>query len=404
MKTERKCLWGTLFMFGLAILAGLTARQFFPDSTGGNLPPVESNSPVVAKSTCLPRESITFVLGQDEGVHNRYYSKALHYYRMHPETQTENLVTELRSLQEVRDYLEAQPPQDGRPWGQVNLVVHSNAWTGLEAPVVPGGQRTTPERLHAAMSNGDFPPIPDGIVDAQTEIMVYGCALGRNQPMLDALSEAFGGKGDDLERPRVRSSRFFVQYASEGPHQRPTRCFRYLTDFRYAFYKTGYRPADYQLIRQLKVRYPGDTLAYEEALQRTRPRFPGDLYHHRFRIPVVWLVTYDKAEDRPDFSTPDSCLAWLNAQTALQATFERYALSEDQFTWTFQKIRHEMPNGKRVPAVKLIGLCDVICVLQPLTEPDGETPLAPAISDARFYASSQAPCVPAKDQHALAMK
>lgn len=372
---------------GLFILA-IVARGFFTgEKAEGVVPSADAGPPFSPPAPAGDREDITFILGEDSGPTNRYYTNARAYYESHPDARTEHLVTHLRSLLGVRDYLESHPPANGHPWGRINLVVHSNEWTGMETPVLPGGKRSDAPKIQAAIDQGYFPPIVDALIDQKTEIVVFGCALGRDETILHTLRAAFGGAEGDPERPQVRSSRYFINYLSEWVGGRPHSCRRLLTDFRYAFYPTGYRPADYQLVDQLQRSYPNDSMAYSGALARKAPRFAGDSYHHTFRVPIVKVVLYERPEDRPDFSTETARSAWFAQQTDLDSVFSAYQLTKEQFTWTYQKIRYEVAPGEKVPAVKLIGLCDVVCILQPLQDPQGHL-IDPNPDDLRFFAST----------------
>lgn len=381
-----------VFMLGLLIGLGILAGWAGGFFTGNEAEDIVSSANVGETQSHpdeMERESVTFIMGEDgetmAGSRNLYYTQAHQFYQANPEARTERLITHLRSLQALRDYLESQPPANGLPWGRINIVVHSNEWTGLEAPVLPDGKRTDVKKLRAAMNSGDFPPLVDELIDAKTEMVILGCALGRDTELLETLSEAFGGEAPDRQRPIVRSSRYFVNYFSETVNGRTLNSRRMLTDFRYAFFRTGYRPADYKLVNQLKNRYPGDSIDYAAAIRRTAPSYPGQSYHHTFKVPVVLLVTYDNAAARPDFGTEEKCMAWLDTQTQLDSVFADYDLDKGLFTWTFQKIRYEQEDGRKVPAVKLIGLCDVLCILDPLKNKDGSL-VTPAIDDPRYYA------------------
>ena len=85
------------------------------------------------------RETITFILGEDNDPQNQYYTKAESHYRSHPSQKNEWIVKHCRSLKSVRDYLEQY--NNGQPWGRINLVVHSNEWLGLGLPVFENGKK-----------------------------------------------------------------------------------------------------------------------------------------------------------------------------------------------------------------------------------------------------------------------
>ena len=84
------------------------------------------------------REKITFILGaevRDNGTRDDYYFTARNFFERNP---AGTLVTDLRSLAEVRQHLDRHTPSNGRPWGEVNIVVHGNHDGGMGAAVAPG--------------------------------------------------------------------------------------------------------------------------------------------------------------------------------------------------------------------------------------------------------------------------
>jgi hypothetical protein len=134
------------------------------------------------KATVMPvRESITFVLGEDKEADNPYYEEAMYYYRYHPEAGTTYLITECRSLLEVRDYLAYCSPVNGLSWGLINLVSHGNQWTGLSARVTPDSKRATPERIMEHIRDSTLLPLPGNVADGNTEIFLHGCGLGNSR-------------------------------------------------------------------------------------------------------------------------------------------------------------------------------------------------------------------------------
>lgn len=336
-----------------------------------------------------PRRSITFIMGEDKDPDNRYYQEAYQYYRYNPKAKTDDLVTYCRSLLDLRNYLRVHRPEDGQAWGTVNIVLHSNEWSGAGIPVLPDGKRTSVQSVEAAMKSGAFAPLADEIMDEQTELVLYGCALGRNQELLDLIEIAFGGQ--DERRPIVRSSRYFVFYESKMYNGVVENSERYLTDFSYAFYKKGYRPGDIRLSRQLQKRYPTSTVNWRDALTHTQPEYLGDAYHYTFDVPIVWTVTYADKSERPVLKTKEEQEKWLANQPELQAKLQAYHIPIEQFQWTFRKLDYTFEDGTTEPAIKAIGLCTVLCVLQTIMEEkEGEwMPVLPALTDKRYYATSR---------------
>jgi len=240
------------------------------------------------------RESITFILGEDSEPENQYYTEAINYYRFNELNKTENLITHCRSLLELKLYLEENPPSNNLPWGRVNVVVHSNEWSDLGAPVIPEGERASVESLRAAMNSGDFTPVPNNLMDNQTELMIYGCGLGRNKQLLRQIGLAFGGMEHDDPKPNVKSSRYFISYESaKQENGKPEDCKRFITEYWYAHHPSFHRPNDSKLIQQLNQNYDSTDMVWQDALSRTVPRFSGDSYHYTFRLPVVWYVAFE---------------------------------------------------------------------------------------------------------------
>lgn len=338
--------------------------------------------------TTPARESITFILNEDKNGHNGYYTAAANYYRVHPEERTDYVITHLRTLVEVRDWLEQDKPMNGQPWGRVNLVVHANEWIGLASPIVPGGMRATRSRLETAAASGQFVPLADSILDAETELVIHGCGLGRNMEMLSALAHAFGGK--DAQRPVTSSSRFFLHYAGDFAGGRMQNPERYLVKPHYTFYKTGNRPSNARLASTLAEKYPKTGIDWKQALQKEAPRFAGDAYHESFKVPILWTVAYPDKASRPDISTDSLKQAWMDEQEDLQKQIEEIGIPESEFDWTVQRVIHTFPDGSRRPAIRAVGLCTVLTVLQAVTAPDpdapnGVSPLIVSEDDPEYY-------------------
>ncbi|HEX7242047.1 MAG TPA: hypothetical protein VF263_17315, partial [Longimicrobiaceae bacterium] len=148
------------------------------------------------------RESITFILGDDPGgTGNPFYRGAEAFYRLHPAgtlVPARDLTSRAGGpvLRDVRDYLASHRPANGRPWGEVNVVVHANEEGGMSVPVRPltteeaqnaDAHNATPIALQAALEADEFTALDDDRVDARTTIQIRGCALGRSQDMLHTL-------------------------------------------------------------------------------------------------------------------------------------------------------------------------------------------------------------------------
>ena len=316
-----------------------------------------------ADTTAL-RENITFILGKDDEPGNNYFSAATNYYYQHPTDKTERVISTCNSLLDVRNYLVDYPPLNGNPWGIINLVAHGNEWSGLSIPTLPGGKRTTVTSLSYAIETNQFKPLPILLADAHTTFQIHGCAVGRNEELLKAIRIAFAGQ----RKLKVDASPYFIKYNTGNYFKRKGNFSRQLFEGYYAFYPNSYRPSDEKLIHQLKGRYPKENIDWGKALKKNIPINNTEIYHHTFNIPIVWIVAYPEEKSLPDLEKWKAQKTWLSLQKELINLLKEYKIPQEHFQWTFLKVTHTLDNGKKVPAIRAIGLCTVLTVLRPLDQ------------------------------------
>ncbi len=337
------------------------------------------------------RPSVTFIMG---GLGDRFYANADRFYRLNQEERTEYVVVSLRSLAEVRDWLEHNLPHSGLPWGVVNIVVHSYEWGGLSVPVVEGeAGRTDNISLYLAMRDGRFSPLPDSVVDVRTDIRIQGCALGRDRKLLALLCEAFGGR--DPQRPAVRSSKYFVFYETTWRNGRPVAAHQYLAEYWHVPYSLYSWPGDAELVRRFERRYPDLDVDWRTALGRTRPRHTGDAYSHSYNVPVSWLVVYDDTAGRRAGRQP---FERVLEQEDLVAHLGDLGLSPDEFRWVLTDTMLLDEHGVQRATLIIQGLGSVMCVQREMAEPDPDRPgtmrqVRPLVTDTSYYGAE----VPARE-------
>ena len=304
--------------------------------------------------TTIPenRPSITFILGEDEKESNQFYDLAKHYYLYNPTNKTEYFVDTCRSLVSVRNYLENNISEDKATWGKINVVLHSNQWTGLSVPVTEGGHRTTVESLFNSIQENEFKSLPNELIDAQTEMNFKACGLGSNTDLLNALQIAFGGFDD--EKPRVQSSEHFIYYQFDQDGHIASKQFKPY----YAFYRTAYRPAEYKLAQQLKEKYPTENIDWIKAMNNKKARFEGDVFHCRFNVPIEWEVVVD-AGSMKNCKTEKQKLAFVRSQKDLMDKLEKFNIPIEKFRWTFSSKKQD---GKLLVTIK--GKSTVLCILK----------------------------------------
>jgi len=255
-----------------------------------------------------------------------------------------------RSLFAVREYL--QHNHDGRTWGKVNLVLHSNQWTGMSIPVLPDGERASVETVFACIQEESFLPLENEVVDEETALNFISCGLGKNKDLLYALQLAFGGF--DNQQPHVVSSENFVYF---GFDERQQVTASEVKPF-YAFYKTAYKPADLHLRRQLENRYPKVKIDWLNAMSKKEPANEGDVFHTKFNVPVLWNVTLDVPAERVEIDSEYDKIEFVRAQDDLMEALDKFDIPIEKFRWQMSITEQE---GKA--QVKIKGKSTVLCVL-----------------------------------------
>ncbi len=309
------------------------------------------------------RESITFILGVDKDDENLYYAEAEKYYRTNITGRTEYIITTCYSLLEASNYLVSYPPSNDQPWGTINLVSHGNQWLGLSVKVTPGGNRTTVETLKKGLKEEVFRSIPSDIIDRKTELIMHGCGVGHNKELMELIGKAFSS---ETEKPTVKASLLFENYASEYDDNYQVQSQRYYSKAWFAYYKRGYRPGDIRLTRQFNKRYPEAEIDWRDILTREKPRWPGDSYCYTFHVPVKWIVTYPDEEYLPDISTEENRQFWLLEQDKLLSTIEKTQIPFNKFSWRIKAIKYERDDGILVPGIRAKGYATVLCVVVPV--------------------------------------
>ncbi len=210
------------------------------------------------------RPSITFIMNLED---SESYQEAESYYQDHPLTDNEEFVNHCGSIISVIDHLRKTPRQ--QPWGTIRIVQRSEDWKGIH--ILSEEQRNTSQEILIAMASQQLNPLENGIVDANTEILVEGMGIGNNEELMKLLAVAFGGNDD--ERPSVTSSKLMDTY-----HFDSVGSYKYITESFFSFFKVEDALVENKIIQQFKTNYPHEEMDWKTTLDRLEPRFPGDSY------------------------------------------------------------------------------------------------------------------------------
>ncbi len=316
-------------------------------------------TPPATAETLDPRAAtITFILGEDEGT-NAYYDRAEEYFRYHPEEAGEYLITDVRSIQGVHQYLREHRPESG-PWQKVNLVVHGNQWTGLALPLATNPapaaapSRTTADQLSAWTPDR---PLPKAHLNEATELIIHGCSVGRDSSLLLHLSRTFAARGHRY--PSVAASTDFTLFR-EGPYGME----RHYAEYFFRATPLGKYPLPEVMANRFRRQHPEKRIDWDEALATTRfaPELRPHLY--QFNVPVQWTRVYPQgvASAPTDLKTQQ---AWLASEQELMTKLRRMGIPSRKFNWDFSADDYQLNDGSSLPAVTAKGVARLFCVLVP---------------------------------------
>jgi hypothetical protein len=151
------------------------------------------------------------------GASSGFHRAARSFHLDQPADRRPVLARTVTSFAEVREAL-LDDARGDRPWGEVILVAHGSQWLGLALPLFDAA--SAPARaseIEHAIARGEFPALPDAVVDARTTVVLESCGVGRRPDLLALYARLLGG--DDTQRPQVRSSTGLVEFSASGTSQ-----------------------------------------------------------------------------------------------------------------------------------------------------------------------------------------
>ncbi|MBL0312868.1 MAG: hypothetical protein IPP78_09185 [Holophagaceae bacterium] len=330
------------------------------------------------------RKSITFILGEDEDPAQPMFPVAERYFKEDPLERTDQVVSNLRSLSEVREYLAQHPTSSGLPWGVVNLVAHANENGMLDVDLRPGGPKTTWESVSKSIREGTFKALSDECLDERSELRIQGCSVGKDVPLMKALSVAFGG--DDTKRPLVRATPWFTCFQFDPAGRRAVR---FLCESWKLLFRPGERPSNSVLATRLHSKYPKADFDLTEALSHPFPMTPEAAFSYESPVRFQWTAVYPGG-DVPAVVGAVRTRTWLMSQESFQRRLNALGWGFHQLNWETTPTTYHGP-GAEYPALQTIGRGRVIHVLKPIVTPkntDGPRPEL-AWEDPRYYVTAR---------------
>ena len=307
-------------------------------------------------SSKIDRSSITFIMGEDSPGKS-YFTWAEEYFRWDRNERTDRLIKSCRNFEDMYDFIRTQTPDNGLPWGTINVVLHGNVWRGLSIKLYHDGPRCTAKNMLAASEGNMFEKIDSVHLDSCSTINFYGCGIGKNPVLVHSIDSIFTLKNGD--KPTIHTSPDYVIFTSGSNGEVPMKL--QASYWPYIF-KRGYRPGNITIANVLRKSFPSADIPWRTALENEEY---DSLYSQSFHIPITHTVVYGDDKERPSVSSSQLQMQWVRNQNAIQEQLEEAEIPLEKFTWTVYPFQKEMVDGSKKPAIKAIGMTTILCVLKP---------------------------------------
>ncbi len=245
------------------------------------------------------------------------------------------MITSASSLAEVREHLVRHRGESA--WERITLVVHGTPWTGLELPVFGGGRSIDLSLLEESRASGEFPPLPSGVIDTRTQLIVEACGIGRRPDLLEALTGLLSSV--DGSTMQSHSPAGFVAYMT-GADSPPRR-------FELEFATAIVPRRNGQMATKVLI---AASKRLQAALPRAASGFVEDI--HPITIQLEW--------SEGEFSTHGRLRRALSSDVALQRRLRVHGLRLSDLEWSM----HAMDSPTR--ALRIVCRADLLVVREAL--------------------------------------
>lgn len=299
--------------------------------------------------------SVTFIMGKDKPGSD-YYALAEEHFLYNENEHSDIVINSCRTIEDVIHFLNKSKLRKESPWSIVNIVAHGNPNTGINLYLSSEGEKATPKRMLQAVLVDSLPKLTSEVVDSTTKVNVWSCGIGKNPLITMSMQKFFQPQNGDSVS--VYCSPHFVIFKPDLYNAKIQRL--NLSYWPY-YYKRGYRPSESEIVQAMHNSFPSDSIDWKHALNENNN---NDLFSQEYHIPVSYIKIYDSKKDRPDLSTVNQQLSWIKSQDNVMSQIEESGIPMDKFNWQVRKIIHTNIDGKKVPAVKAIGMATVVNVLK----------------------------------------
>lgn len=308
-------------------------------------------------------EVVTFILGTDEDPKNTYYQNAAAYYNQFRQDGRQVVITHVRSLKSLYEYLELEKPISGA-WKEINLVVHGNRWTGIALPNTNDGKtRTDANSLAVAIASKVFKPLSTEVINCDTRVNLLGCSTGLDKPLINQFGNLFTNtQGEEAMIFASNGFNIFFRTTSQ-----PQVIGQYEANCYYVSYPIEQKPCDEDLAAALAAKYPDLCIDWYTALQNQNTGMDLQPHGYQFYIPVRWTFLYSDKGSIPSFKYQDQIRSWVGHQPDIMATLNQMGFCPSEFWWKANATTLKVNAIQHQPALELKGSARIYCVLVPVS-------------------------------------
>lgn len=306
------------------------------------------------KSIASPK-SISFILGEDKPGSN-YFELATRYFSLSTKHKTDHVVTSCRTLACV---IETINHQYAGIWDSINIIAHGNPDTGLNLYLDHNHFKATPKRLLQECLLKTLPKVDSNRINAHTKIIFWSCGIGNNRIVNLALQNIFSPSLK--HQPSVQGTKKFIVFKERADNPCPALL---EMDYYSYYYKRAHRPSNSEIIDALKKNYGTNSVDWNLALHQQDLSNNSGVFHSEYHLPISFTKIYKQKGDRPALKNWNEKKKWLLQQATIVQQLEDINIPFDKFHWQVHKVLIQNDEGKRVPAIKAIGMTTVLNILK----------------------------------------
>jgi hypothetical protein len=254
--------------------------------------------------------------------------------------------------------------------------------------ITHNSKRASSKSIAEAINENKLPRLSHGILDSETTIVIHGCGVGNDVELLASVGEVFASES---AIPVVNASKFFESYASSFDVQ-GQRHERYLTRSWMLTYPMDNAPQIQTLANAFRDKYSSSEIDWTGALNRLKPRWPGDEYTFTFEVPVKFTIPLQ--DESFSFNTLGDKMKFLSECPEVIDALKEIDMCTEDFSWSFSPAYITNKDGQRLSAVWIKGYATVHTVLKDIVASSNSEevasikPFSAQLSDPRYYASS----------------